>query len=217
MLDRGIRKPSRRWLGFPIRFGILLTVCSAWGCTPRTDLMDYAPKPGFDIQAPRPGNALILFFRPGRMAGVASSSVFDDVDLVAVLMDSTYTAYETTPGKHRFMVLGEAADFMDADLAENKVYCATVVPRFGVWVARFSLKTITPQDPEWKEVREWISDSSLVTLNSQGRSWAQENTASILEKHDAYLAKWLEKDPGDQPSLYPDDGVPFGDMPWTVH
>jgi hypothetical protein len=177
----------------------------------RTDLMDYRAKPGFDVPALRPGTSMVLFFRPGRMAGVASSSVFDDVDLVAVLMDDTYAAYETTPGKHRFMVLGEAADFMDADLAENKVYFATVTPRFGVWRARFSLKPISPHDPEWQQVRDWISDSTLVTVNAAGRSWAQENAASIREKHDAYLAKWLAKD--ERPALYREDGVAFADMP----
>jgi hypothetical protein len=145
------------------------------------------------------------------MAGAVSSSVFDDLDLVAVLMDYTYAAYETTAGKHRFMVVGEAADFMDADLAENRVYVAKVTPRFGVWRARFSLKPISPHDPDWPNVREWLSESTLVTLNAAGRSWAQTNAESIREKHDGYLTKWLAKE--ERPALYRDDGVAFADMP----
>jgi hypothetical protein len=185
--------------------------CVAWGCIPRTALMDYRPQPGFDVPALRPGTSLVLFFRDGRMAGRASSTVFDDLDLVAVLMDYTYAAYETTPGKHQFMVLGEAADFMDADLAENKVYFATVAPRLGVWRPRFSLKPITPHDEEWQQVRDWLSECTLVTLNAAGRSWAQENAESIREKHDAYLEEWLAK--GERPALYPNDGVALADMP----
>lgn len=192
-------------------FVLLLLACTGWGCVFRTDLMDYRSKPGVDIQAPHPASSLVLFFRPGRMAGAVSSSVFDDLDLVAVLMDYTYAAYETTPGKHRFMVVGEAADFMDADLAENKVYVAEVTPRFGVWRARFSLKPISPHDPEWPKVREWMSESNLVTLNAAGRSWAQANAGSIREKHDSYLTKWLAKE--ERPALYRDDGVAFADMP----
>jgi hypothetical protein len=124
-----------------------LLACTGWGCVFRTDLMDYAPKPGVDVQAPHPGSSVVLFFRPGRMAGTVSSSVFDDLDLVAVLMDYTYAAYQTTPGKHRFMVVGEAADFMDANLAENKVYVAKVTPRIGVWraTARTVIKVAVAQ------------------------------------------------------------------------
>ena len=173
--------------------------------------MDYRPKAGLELEAPPPGKSLVIFLRPGRMAGAVSSTVFDDQDLVAILMDYTYAAYETTPGKHRFMVLGEAADFMDADLAAGKVYCALIVPRWGVWRARFSLKPVTPHDPEWQKVREWIGDARLVTLNAAGRSWAQANAESIREKHEEYLAKWLAKD--DRPALYRDDGVAFADLP----
>jgi hypothetical protein len=212
----GVPKPRR----FDLRLGGKATIqlavslflaCTTWGCVIRTDLMDYRSQAGFDVEVPRPGNSLVIFFRPGRMAGAFSSSVFDDLDLVAVLMDYTYTVYETKPGKHRFMVLGEAADFMDADLAENKVYFATVTPRFGVWRARFSLKPITPHDPEWQQVRDWMSQCTLVTLNAAGRSWAQDNSVSIREKHDAYLSAWLSKD--ERPALYPSDGVALADVP----
>lgn len=193
---------------------LLLLATVSLGCA-RTDLMDYRPKEGFDVEAPRPGKALVIFLRPGAggrlIENMISSTVFDDQDPVAILMGDTYAAYQTTPGKHRFMVLGEAADFMDADLDAGKVYCAMIVRRFGVWRTRFSLKPVTPHDPEWQSVREWIDDARLVTLNAAGRSWAQANAQSIREKHDAYLKEWLAKD--ERPALYHDDGVAFADLP----
>lgn len=199
------RAPRRQFL--PLL--LLAVVCAS--CVARTDLMDYRPEEGFAVSPPRPDTALVIFMRPGRMAGMVSSTVFDEVALVAVLMDYTYGAYETAPGRHRFMVLGEAADFMDAELDPGKVYFARVTPRFGVWRARFSLQPLTPHDEEWTDLQEWISGSYLVSLNAEGRTWAQENAPSIQEKHDAYLAKWLEKD--ERPALYREDGVRFADLP----
>ena len=197
----------------PCRPILLLLAVALVGCVPRTDLMDYRPSAGMDLQPPHGDESLVVFLRPGRMAGLASSSVFDDTNLVAVLMDYTYAAYETTPGIHRFMVLGEAADFMDANLDAGKVYFARVTPRFGIWRARFSLAPVTPNDKEWQDLHGWMSESYLITPNAAARSWAQENAQSILEKRDGYLVKWLAKDAGERPMLYQQDGVRFQDIP----
>jgi hypothetical protein len=194
-----------------LRLALLLLGLLGSGCVPRTDLMDYRSRPGADLEAPHPNTSLVLFFRAGRMAGAVSSSIFDGTELVAVLMDRTYAVYETAPGAHRFMVVGEAADFMDADLVADKVYFATVRPRMGVWRARFSLKPITPRDEEWRKLRSWLEESHRITLNDGGRSWARDNAPSIREKHDGYLVRWLDKD--ERPALHPEDGVAFGDMP----
>jgi hypothetical protein len=192
---------------------VLLLVSFSNGCTPRTDLVDYQARTGFDVAAPTAGQAAVVFMRPERLAGMMSSTIFDGENLVAVLMDKTYVVHRTTPGQHRFMVLGEAADFMGADLEAGKVYFGLVTRRIG-WVRwRFSLQPVTPNDPDWVKVREWITDSSRVTLNAAGRSWAQENAESIKDRHDAYLEKWLSKPEGERPMLYARDGVRAQDLP----
>lgn len=183
------------------------------GCTPRTDLMEYEVQSGFDIAAPSHDQALVVFMRPGRMAGMVSSTIFDGETPVGVLMDNTYVVSSETPGAHRFMVLGEAADFLGADLEAGKVYFAIVAIRMGVWRARFSLKPVTPNDEDWTKVREWITDAHRVTLNDAGKTWAQDNAQSIKEKHDAYLEKWLSKPEGDRPMLYARDGIRIQDLP----
>lgn len=191
--------------------GLLAIV--AMGCTPRTDLMEYEAESGFDIAAPTSNQALVVFMRPGRMAGMVSSSIFDGKEFIGVLMDNTYIVAAETPGTHRFMVLGEAADFLGADLEAGKVYFAVVAIRMGVWRARFSLKPVTPNDEDWTKVREWITDAHRVMLNAAGKTWAQENAQSIAEKHDAYLEKWLSKPEGDRPMLYARDGIRIQDLP----
>ena len=208
-MDRTEHDAARRWDRWWMVLSLAL-VCSGCGVT-RTDLMDYRASPGLDVQPPPPGRSLVIFMRPGRSGGETSAALFEDETLIAIVMARTYFSYETTPGKHRFMVVSEAADFMDADLVDGKVYFARVAPREGLWRARFSLRPVTPNDPQWAEVREWIAASTRVTLNNAGRGWAQENAASIAEKHDAYLVKWLGKN--ERPTLYREDGIAFTDIP----
>ena len=208
-MDRAEHDAARRWGRWCMVLSLAL-VCAGCGVA-RTDLMDYRPSPGFDVQPPPPGRSLVIFTRADREASETSAALFEDETLIGILMARTYLAYETTPGKHRFMVVSEAADFMDADLVDGKVYFARVDPREGWWRARFSLRPVTPNDPRWAEVREWNAASTRVTLNNAGRGWAQENAASIAEKHDAYLVKWLGKN--ERPTLYREDGIAFTDIP----
>src|SRR5262245_30695831 len=104
------------WPRRTLRLSWLLLSAVAAGCVPRTALMDYRGSEGVALEPPQPDKALVVFARPGRMAGYVASVVYDEQEIVAVLMDETYAAYQATPGKHRFMVVSEAADFMDGDL-----------------------------------------------------------------------------------------------------
>jgi hypothetical protein len=192
---------------------VLLVVSAGVGCVVRTDLMDYRAPHGLDVGNPPADKSLVILLRPGRIAGAVSASVFDEQALVAVLMDETYVAYETTPGEHRFMVVGEAADFMGADLEGGKVYFARVASRMGVWRARFSLLPVTSHDDEWRDLRGWLADSRHVTLNAEGRAWAEQNAPSVREKHDDYLRKWLAKEVGERPVLRREDGMRLEDLP----
>ena len=189
----------------------LITVTSV-ACARRTDLMDYRAIAGVDIDPPGPGRAVVVFVRPDGRAKFVSSTIFDDVAPVAVLMQKTYAVYDTPAGKHRFMVVSEAADFMDANLDEGKVYFARIADRMGAWRPRFSLLPVSPHDEKWKDLGEWMNDSDArrVTLNAAGRTWAQDNAPSIQKKHDAYLPKWLAK--RDRPTLYPTDGIRLQDL-----
>jgi hypothetical protein len=131
-----------------IRVLLAIVLGIAWtGCASRTDLMNYNTTPGIAFQAPTADQALIVFVRTE--PGDTSASVFDGEVFLGVLVGRSYIAQPTTPGEHRFMVISEAADFMDATLDPGRVYFARIESRFGVWRARFSLIPISPLEPQW--------------------------------------------------------------------
>jgi len=206
MMQR-LRKPRDGLHRAGLVFAVLLGV--AGGCASRTDLMNYRATSGVAFQAPAENQAIVVFVRSD--IDVTSAAIFDGDTFLGVLLGDTYITYVTTPGNHQFMVISEAADFMDASLEPGRVYFALVKRRFGVWRARFSFDPVSPLEPEWKKLPDLFRTVVLVTPNAAGESWAQANAPSIREKHDAYLREWMAKK--EKPKLYSQDGVPFSDIP----
>lgn len=152
--------------------------------------------------------AVVVFLRPSTFGGAVQSSVFEVVNgapsrLVGIVAAKKKVVYRTTPGPHTFMVIGEGADFMAADLAPGRTYYALSTVRPGFWKARFSLKPVTPA--ENGELTKWLADASWVEVNADSQRWAAENAASIEKKREAYLPKWLQKPELDRPFLRPTD------------
>lgn len=142
---------------------------------------------------PDPGRSMVVFMRPSSYGGAILATVYDDMDYIGTIPANTKFSYQTEPGEHMFMVIGESADFMKADLAPDKTYYARVAARMGVWKARFSFIPYNGSEPE-SELQEWINDTILNKVNEKGGQWASEHAASIKEKHDEYLPKWQQKD-----------------------
>jgi hypothetical protein len=157
---------------------------------------------------PAPGKALILFLRPEERGGNVQAVVYDGAQFIGVSSVSWAIAYLADPGTHRFMVISEAADFMDADLVAGRIYYAQVRPRMGAWRARFSLSPLSVRT-DARAIEGWVAESRLATANDAGREWAARNRPSVLEKKAAWEPKWLEK--ADRPVLHADDGRPAVD------
>ena len=89
------------------------------------------------IPAAAPDKAQVVFMRDAYTGKAIVSSLYDVTDgktqFIGVMANGTKIAYPTTPGKHTFMVVSEAADFMAADLVAGKSYYALVSPRMGLW------------------------------------------------------------------------------------
>lgn len=160
---------------------------------------------------PEKTESLVIFMRPSGLGFAISSSVFDITEkeevFVGIVPAKKKVAYKTNPGEHMFMVVGESADFMRANLEAGKTYYALVTPRMGVWKARFSLKPIHKQELNSDEFQNWFNSCDFVENTQDSYDWAKNNTVSIQSKKEEYLTKWNEKSDTDKPLLNSDDGL----------
>jgi hypothetical protein len=161
-------------------------------------------------EQPPPGQALVSFMRPSMFGFAISSSVFEVVDDHAVLVGIVQSKKRITavvqPGEHLFMVIGESADFMTADVSADKSYYALVTPRVGAWKARFSLRPVHQAELGSPQFDGWLADSTPTIKLPKDDSWAAANLASVESKRAKYYPEWLRKAPGDRPALVPADG-----------
>ena len=168
----------------------------------------------------RDDKALVVFMRASYVGGAITSALFDvsqeKEQLIAIVGPGEKLAHYVDPGKHQFMVVSEAADFMDAELEAGKIYYAIITPRMGMWRARFSLHPFkkVAAEPEFQldspELVQWLADCTYVSPNPTGDTWAAENADSIRQKRQEYLVKWNAKPANDKEwrTLRPQDGLP---------
>jgi hypothetical protein len=157
------------------------------------------------VSKPEMGKALVIFARTTSFGGAVQSTIYDNDQYIGTISAKTHTAYQAAPGKHMFMIVGESADFMRADLVTGKTYYALVVPRMGVWKARFSLAPIDAAK-ETMQIKEIHEDTKQVKPNQEGYAWAKDNAASVGEKKAEYLPKWESKSDSDKQTLRPEYG-----------
>ena len=178
---------------FTLLGSLLLAGCAS---NPMAPVADQA------VQAPSPDMAQVVFMRDAYTGKAIVSSLYDVTDgqtrFIGVMANGTKIAHPTTPGKHTFMVVSEAADFMEADLVAGKTYYALVTPRLGVGTARFSLWPISNEPDAAHSLKSnnfkgWVEDTDLVTNSPKSLAWYQRVKASVEKKRAEYWPVWQEK------------------------
>ncbi len=196
----------KKWSKF-VYFIIVAFVLA--GCAGSSKYMKLAPDNSSYIPA---GNqSLVVFMRPATLGFAIQSSVFDistgDNKLVGIVSAKKKIAYRTNPGEHMFMVIGESADFMKADLEVGKTYYALVTPRMGAWKARFSLCPVQKKELTSDKFEDWVNSCEYVENTESSYNWATKNAPSIEVKKEKYLKKWDKKPESKKPILNPGDGL----------
>lgn len=194
--------------------------CAVLAVLPAQARSNKLMQPAASQQAPQmdAGKAMLVVMRPSFYGGAIAASVYDvtgdKTTLVGVLGPKDQIAYSVEPGQHRFMVVAENADFMEATLDPGKTYYAVVRARPGMWKARFSLLPVHAtsgdeynlQNPGFKN---WSTSSEWVELTPRADAWFVENRASVEAKQRDYLVKWDRMAPNDKAELvlHAEDGV----------
>ena len=187
----------------------ILIISILTGCSGKVSNMQIANL-GEKITLPKKGNAKIVFLRPSTMGYAVQSSVFKIEDnnpkIVGIVAAKKKMSYDLVPGDYIFMVVGESADFMYAEVEANKTYYASITPRMGMWKARFSLEAISTEKYN-DDFKKSLEDSELVVPNQSTLQWAQNNQESIQSKYLEYYKKWMSKDVSLRPKLLKSDGI----------
>lgn len=197
-----------------LRILLLLAVLFSVGCAKNNmTVMEQQ-----EVQRPPSDEAQVIFMRPSNFGGAIAASLYEvtdgDIEFVGIIVPEVKVLYKTKPGKHVFMVVSEAADFMEADLAGGKNYYSIVTPRMGLWKARFSLwpyksDPSADYDTAMPEFEKYASSGELVEISPKARSWYEEHKTDIEEKYHEYWPVWQEKTPEEiaKRSLAPEDGM----------
>ncbi|QSX35288.1 hypothetical protein JYB87_08895 [Shewanella avicenniae] len=170
-----------------------------------------------EVNRPSADHAQVVFMRDSFVGAAISASIFDissgEPVFIGILDNGTKLAHSVTPGKHVFMVVSEAADFMEAELIPGKTYYSIVTPRMGMWKARFSMWPIKA-NPNARyslssaDFNDWNTGTKLASLSPKAEAWFEANLASIKAKQIEYWAVWQEKSAADlaQRTLTAEDG-----------
>jgi len=171
-----------------------------------------------DEAGPGDDAATVVFMRSSAVGSMIKASIYEVTDdktvFIGIMKNNTKISYPASPGKHTFMVVSEAADFMEADLAAGKTYYGMITPRTGAWKARFSMVPIrnggaTDFSIGSKDFEKWVKKTKPVTVDSESEAWYQEHKDSVESKRQDYWAKWLQKSPAElaERTLNPGDGI----------
>ncbi|WP_406667496.1 hypothetical protein [Gallaecimonas sp. GXIMD1310] len=158
------------------------------------------------IQPPENDKAQVVFMRSSFLGGAINASLYDVTDgtikFIGIVSNGTKIDYNTTPGKHTFMVVSEAADFMESNLKQGKNYFSVITPRMGLWKARFSLWPFK-DDPKAEhrvgtsEFKDLVKNTTLVKNTEKSLSWYEHNKKSVKEKYSEYWPVWEKKSADD--------------------
>jgi len=155
-------------------------------------------RPASPPAGPAEEQAVIVFL--GRAAGALLYDVSegDEERFIGISDPGTKVAYLTPAGRRRFMVVGETADFLDADLAPGKTYYALVTTRPGWWAARFSFRPVRRAEAETGREATWIAEFRWVEPNERGQRFATNHSRTVHTKKLGNLPKHEAKAPVDR-------------------
>lgn len=162
---------------FPIIAALLLTGCAS-------PLMDSIENP--DNAIPK-DKAVITFIRTSSFGGAIQAPVArekngDDVDFVGVSSTGTQIRDVVDPGEYNYVVSGENADVLNANVEANKAYYVRVEPRLGFWKARFVLYKVTSDELKEAKQQQKIKDCKVVELNEGGKQWFDYHKEGMRSK-----------------------------------
>lgn len=146
--------------------------------------------------------AQVVFVRSSFLGNAINASIYDvtsgEPEFIGIIANDTKIAYPTTAGDHLFMVVSEAADFLEAKVVPGKSYYSIITPRMGFWKARFSMWPVksdgtTKYNTDSKEIKKILIETKLVENSEKSNAWFKKHQQDIKSKYNEYLPVWKQK------------------------
>ena len=161
--------------------------------------------------------ATVVFMRSSFVGAAIKTSIYEVTDgttkFIGILKNKQKIEHRVPAGKHTFMVVSEAADFMEADLTSGKTYYGIITPRPGAWKTRFSMEPIrnhgtTKFNTGTKDFKKWKKKTKLTSADEKSFAWYEKHKDSVKSKQTKYWVKWQQKTEQELAArtLNPDDG-----------
>lgn len=135
---------------------------------------------------PTEGKSLVYFVRSNSAGFALNFRIYDKDKYLGALVYKEYLVYECDPGEHLFWAASENRDFVEANLAPNKVYILDVQGQMGAFIVGVSLVPLKPnQKQAKKDLYKIIKNEKKVIFNSAtvAADNKEENIIKALEKY----------------------------------
>jgi hypothetical protein len=158
-----------------------------------------------------PDQAAIIFFRDTSFGGaiqapIAEGTVDNNVLFVGIVSANTKFLHKTTPGQHLYVVGGEGANLLFADLEPQKFYYVRIDLKMGLWKARFKFEPV--RQGGTGELADDLADFKWVAPNTESQAWFADNKASMQDKLNEALEDDKKDGPAERIKLNKPDGLP---------
>lgn len=156
---------------------------------------------------PKIDKATVHFIRSSDLGFARQAALFCDDDYIGVIPYGNKRICRVSPGAHRFMVMSDTADFLDAELKPGKHYFVRVEVRMGIWTAKFSLSPILSDEMLVESHRKWISSELLADNTPESEEWLLNYQDKIKKIRAESLADWSSREAANKPKLNIDDFI----------
>jgi hypothetical protein len=185
-----------------------LVLAGAIGCSTTSK---YSRRVASVDTEPGDEDVVVVFVRPAQLGYSMRSSVFECWDeerseLVGLISDAQKLVYRTTPGEHLFMVVGQNADFMHADLEAGKVYYVLVTRR-QLLRRRMGFSLIPVRAADRPKLEGWLALASWVENTPASQRWARQNARDIERMRSWYYGRWRRQPSDERATLAAEDGL----------
>ena len=161
-------------------------------------MVRFSESKGVTVPRPPPGKGSVVFMRPSSLGVTTTATVYKrqangDLRFITTSVHDTAMIHHEKPGRHIYVVVSEAADFIEVNVGSGLIYPVVVAPRVGAFAARFSLKSACPDTQYWSEVAGWLKDAKRIYPNEKSKGWFKKYSRTLHLKTARYWNKWISK------------------------